>query len=78
VKVHSEKHHRKATTNCFPMVEISGSSERHIVDVQRGDYEELDQLAAAKPFVRPPTESIEPKTSAAASLAGNHFASPSR
>jgi oxalyl-CoA decarboxylase len=41
-----------ATTNCFPMVQISGSSERHIVDLQRGDYEELDQLAAAKPFAK--------------------------
>jgi oxalyl-CoA decarboxylase len=41
-----------ATTNCFPMVQISGSSERHIVDLQQGDYEELDQLAAAKPFVK--------------------------
>ena len=41
-----------ATTNCFPMVQISGSSERHIVDLNRGDYEELDQLAAAKPFTK--------------------------
>ncbi len=41
-----------ATTNCFPMIQISGSSERHIVDMQRGDYEELDQLAAAKPFAK--------------------------
>ncbi|MDT5017303.1 MAG: oxalyl-CoA decarboxylase, partial [Mycobacterium sp.] len=41
-----------ATANCFPMVQISGSSERHIVDLQRGDYEELDQLAAAKPFAK--------------------------
>ncbi|MFF4749960.1 oxalyl-CoA decarboxylase [Streptomyces sp. NPDC002514] len=41
-----------ATTNCFPMVQISGSSERHLVDLQRGDYEEMDQLAAAKPFVK--------------------------
>jgi oxalyl-CoA decarboxylase len=41
-----------ATTNCFPMVQISGSSERHIVDLQQGDYEELDQLAAAKPFAK--------------------------
>ena len=41
-----------ATTNCFPMVQISGSSERHIVDLKRGDYEELDQLAAAQPFVK--------------------------
>jgi oxalyl-CoA decarboxylase len=41
-----------ATTNCFPMVQISGSSERHIVDLKRGDYEELDQLAAAQPFAK--------------------------
>jgi oxalyl-CoA decarboxylase len=41
-----------ATTNCFPMVQISGSSERHIVDLQQGDYEELDQLSAAKPFAK--------------------------
>ncbi|HEY9304891.1 MAG TPA: oxalyl-CoA decarboxylase, partial [Mycobacterium sp.] len=41
-----------ATTNCFPMIQISGSSERHLVDMQRGDYEELDQLAAARPFVK--------------------------
>jgi oxalyl-CoA decarboxylase len=41
-----------ATTNCFPMIQISGSSDRPIVDLQRGDYEELDQLAAAKPFAK--------------------------
>ena len=41
-----------ATTNCFPMVQISGSSERHLVDLQRGDYEEMDQLAAAKQFAK--------------------------
>ncbi|MFJ5262621.1 oxalyl-CoA decarboxylase [Streptomyces sp. NPDC088387] len=41
-----------ATTNCFPMVQISGSSERHLVDLQRGDYEEMDQLAASRPFVK--------------------------
>lgn len=41
-----------ATTNCFPMVQISGSSERHIVDLQRGDYEELDQFAVAKTFAK--------------------------
>ncbi len=29
-----------ATTNCFPMILISGSSEREIVDLQQGDYEE--------------------------------------
>jgi oxalyl-CoA decarboxylase len=37
-----------ATTNCFPMILISGSSEREIVDLQQGDYEEMDQLAVAK------------------------------
>ena len=36
-----------ATTNCFPMILISGSSERHIIDLEQGDYEELDQMAAA-------------------------------
>jgi oxalyl-CoA decarboxylase len=41
-----------ATTNCFPMIQISGSSERPVVDLQRGDYEELDQLTAAKPFAK--------------------------
>jgi oxalyl-CoA decarboxylase len=41
-----------ATTNCFPMIQISGSSERHLVDLQRGEYEELDQLAAARPFAK--------------------------
>ncbi|KQY04581.1 oxalyl-CoA decarboxylase [Mycobacterium sp. Root135] len=41
-----------ATTNCFPMVQISGSSERHLVDLQRGDYEEMDQLAAARLFAK--------------------------
>src|SRR3954454_6655565 len=41
-----------ATRNFFPMVQISGSSERHLVDLQRGDYEEMDQLAAAKPFAK--------------------------
>jgi oxalyl-CoA decarboxylase len=39
-----------ATTNCFPMILISGSSEREIVDLQQGDYEEMDQLAIAKPL----------------------------
>src|SRR5216684_4773334 len=39
-----------ATTNGFPMIQISGSSDRAIVDLQQGDYEEMDQLAAARPF----------------------------
>ncbi|HKO66829.1 MAG TPA: oxalyl-CoA decarboxylase [Burkholderiaceae bacterium] len=41
-----------ATTNCFPMILISGSSEREIVDLQQGDYEEMDQLAIAKPHAK--------------------------
>ncbi|WBO24504.1 oxalyl-CoA decarboxylase [Sphingomonas abietis] len=41
-----------ATTNGFPMILISGSSDRAIVDLQKGDYEELDQMQAAKPFAK--------------------------
>jgi oxalyl-CoA decarboxylase len=41
-----------ATVNCFPMILISGSSEREIVDLQQGDYEEMDQLNIAKPFCK--------------------------
>src|SRR6187401_2253983 len=41
-----------ATTNCFPMNLMSGSSEREIVDLQQGDYEEMDQLAIAKPLCK--------------------------
>jgi oxalyl-CoA decarboxylase len=41
-----------ATTNCFPMILISGSSEREIVDLQQGDYEEMDQLAIANPLCK--------------------------
>src|SRR5213080_4898958 len=41
-----------ATTNCFTMILISGSSEREIVDLQQGDYEEMDQLAVAKPLCK--------------------------
>jgi oxalyl-CoA decarboxylase len=41
-----------ATTNCFPMILVSGSSEREIVDLQQGDYEEMDQLAIAKPLCK--------------------------
>src|ERR1700761_9745610 len=41
-----------ATTNCFPMILISGSSEREIVDLQQGDYEEMDQLAIARPMCK--------------------------
>ncbi|HYC38262.1 MAG TPA: oxalyl-CoA decarboxylase [Usitatibacter sp.] len=41
-----------ATTNCFPMILISGSSEREIVDLQQGDYEEMDQLAIARTMAK--------------------------
>jgi oxalyl-CoA decarboxylase len=41
-----------ATTNGFPMIQISGSSEREIIDLQQGDYEELDQMNAAKPYTK--------------------------
>lgn len=41
-----------ATTNCFPMIQIAGSSGRRIVDLQRGDYEELDQLAVARQLAK--------------------------
>ncbi len=41
-----------ATTNGFPMIQISGSSERSIIDLQQGDYEELDQMNAAKPYTK--------------------------
>ncbi|HEU4360899.1 MAG TPA: oxalyl-CoA decarboxylase, partial [Mycobacterium sp.] len=41
-----------ATTNCFPMIQISGSGAPAMADLQRGDYQELDQLNAARPFAK--------------------------
>lgn len=41
-----------ATTNGFPMIQISGSSTRSIIDLQQGDYEGLDQMNIAKPFAK--------------------------
>ena len=41
-----------ATTNGFPMIQISGSSSRAIIDLQQGDYEEMDQMNIAKPFTK--------------------------
>src|SRR6266404_5095546 len=41
-----------ATTNAFPMIQISGSSERATVDLQQGEYEALDQMNAAKPYAK--------------------------
>ncbi|MBO5250668.1 MAG: oxalyl-CoA decarboxylase [Bacteroidaceae bacterium] len=42
----------EATINGFPMIQISGSSDRNIIDLQQGDYEGLDQMNVAKPFVK--------------------------
>jgi oxalyl-CoA decarboxylase len=41
-----------ATTNGFPMIQISGSSDRATVDLQQGEYEELDQMNAARPYAK--------------------------
>lgn len=41
-----------ATVNGFPMIQISGSSDRATIDLQQGDYEELDQMSIAKPLVK--------------------------
>lgn len=41
-----------ATVNGFPMIQISGSSDRAIIDLQQGDYEGLDQMNVAKPFAK--------------------------
>ncbi|WP_455662632.1 oxalyl-CoA decarboxylase [Pradoshia sp.] len=42
----------EATINGFPMIQISGSSDRNIIDLQQGDYEGLDQMNIAEPFVK--------------------------
>lgn len=41
-----------ATMNGFPMIQISGSSDRAIIDLQQGDYEGLDQMNIAKSFAK--------------------------
>lgn len=41
-----------ATVNCYPMIQISGSSDRDTVDMQQGAYEELNQFAVARPLVK--------------------------
>lgn len=41
-----------ATVNCYPMIQISGASDPAMVDMDMGTYEQLDQLNAAKPFVK--------------------------
>lgn len=37
-----------ATVNCYPMIQISGSSEREPIDLNQGNYEALDQYSVAK------------------------------
>jgi len=41
-----------ATVNCYPMIQISGSSIREPIDLDQGTYEGLDQLNIAKPLVK--------------------------
>jgi oxalyl-CoA decarboxylase len=43
---------KEATENCWPVVMISGSSSRSLVDMGEGDYEGVDQLNYAKPFAK--------------------------
>ena len=37
-----------ATVNCYPMIQISGSSVREPIDLDQGNYEALDQFNVAK------------------------------
>ncbi len=41
-----------ATVNCYPMIQISGSSVREPIDLEQGTYEGLDQLNVAKGLVK--------------------------
>ncbi|MDE6160747.1 MAG: hypothetical protein K2F77_03720, partial [Muribaculaceae bacterium] len=41
-----------ATVNCYPMIQISGASDPAMVDMDMGTYEQLDQLNAARPYVK--------------------------
>ena len=43
---------KEATENCWPVIMISGSSDRALVDMDRGEYEGMDQYNAAKPFCK--------------------------
>ena len=40
------------STRIFKWIQISGSSDRATIDLQQGDYEELDQMSIAKPLVK--------------------------
>ncbi len=50
-----------ATVNCYPMIQISGSSDRAPVDMQQGGYEDLDQLNVAKGLVKAAFRVNDPK-----------------
>lgn len=41
-----------ATVNCYPMIQISGSSVREPIDLDQGTYEGLDQFNVAKGLVK--------------------------
>lgn len=41
-----------ATVNCYPMIQISGSSQRDPIDLDQGAYEGLDQFNVAKGLVK--------------------------
>ena len=41
-----------ATENSFPMILISGSSDIEKAGIKQGDFQELDQITAARPFVK--------------------------
>src|SRR5260370_10721161 len=51
-----------ATTNRFPMIQISGSSERAAIDLQQGQSEELDPMNPPNPYPNPPSPANPPKT----------------
>lgn len=50
-----------ATVNCYPMIQISGSSARQPVDMNQGGYEDLDQYNVAKPLVKAAFRVEDPK-----------------
>jgi oxalyl-CoA decarboxylase len=41
-----------ATENCFPMILLSGSNDIEKAGIGQGDFQEFDQITAAKPFVK--------------------------
>lgn len=43
---------KEATENGWPVIMMSGSSSRELIDMGEGDYEGMDQLNFAKPFAK--------------------------